>query len=89
MYIEAIGSLIVSGQRIVKYSIEIVSISRLLDYVIASPIDKRDDSFPFSFPELRSFWSAAGLKLWERERLVSETRDVNGAILGVYYLRIR
>ena len=33
------GSLTVSGQRIVKYSIKIVSILSLLDYVIASPIE--------------------------------------------------
>ena len=33
------GSLIVSGQRIVKYAIKIVLILRPLDYVFASPID--------------------------------------------------
>ena len=35
------GSLIVSGQRIVKYSIKIVSILRPLDYVFTSRITHR------------------------------------------------
>ena len=33
------GSFTVSGQRIVKYSIKIVSILRPLDYVFASPTE--------------------------------------------------
>ena len=37
--LEVFGSLTVSGQRNVKYSIKIVSISSPLYYVIASPIE--------------------------------------------------
>ena len=33
------GSLTVSGKRVVKYSIKIVSILKPLDYVFASPIE--------------------------------------------------
>jgi len=36
---ESSGSLTVSGQRVVKYSIKIVSILRPLDYVFASPTE--------------------------------------------------
>ena len=72
-----IGSLTVSGQRVVKYSIKIVSILRPLDYVFASPTENvksrlvatcLDDSFQKRDTLKR------GLKRSRKRRAKNETR---------------
>ena len=71
------GSLTVSGQRVVKYSIKIVSLLRPLDYVFASPTENvksspvptcLDDSFQKRDTLKR------GLKRSRKRRAQNETR---------------